>query len=381
MRLSIETLAIATLLLPSFAFSDGAFFWSTKPIGTGAVVEETHQYEFYFLEYQPEIDVLDLFLYYVPGPAGISDSIDLEFEFKNATIVSASVLDFDLQIGAGGPSIGSRWNEFSDALIQGNQVRFMASNSANGGLSPSNTGSGFLIDEGFDTTSNAFLVATARLIGFSTNIDTISSSTINDGAAAKADYVTSRIEAATCFLDPPHGNFEGGYDLVAESGAVAGLAFCTTELGVFCDGTVWHRFESSSAGIFTCDTFGSSVIDTQLEIYVGDTSNSITQLAFNDNAGDASQSRISFPVEVGQRYSIRILSNPPETKNTLLNYEFLAETIFGDTNQDNTVNLLDVAAFVETLTSQEYSPVADLNFDGEVDLLDIDPFIELLVNQ
>ena len=379
MRLLVSTFTISLLLLPSTAFSDGTFFWSTNPFESGAVAQTTHPYQFDYFEYQQNSDLLDLFLYYAPGPTGISDSIDMEFEFKNGTIVSAEVLDFGLEFGEGGPVLGSRWNEINETVIQGNQVRFRASNSANGGLSPANTGTGFLTDIGFDNTSNAFIVASVRLIGFSTDINTLAATTINNEVEVKADYSTSRVEADICFLDPPHGNFNGSFDLLDGRGAIAGLAFCTTELGVFCDGTVWHRFEPAISGIFTCNTFGSSVIDTQLEIYVGETSDSLTQLVFNDDAGCGTQSRTSFPVEAGQRYSIRILSNPPEQKNTLLNYEFMEGAIFGDTNLDGAVNLLDVAPFVELLTSEEYSPVADVNFDGEVNLLDIEPFVELLV--
>ena len=50
----------------------------------------------------------------------------------------------------------------------------------------------------------------------------------------------------------------------------------------------------------------------------------------------------------------------------------------GDVNQDGIVSLLDVAPFVELLTTGEYQVEADINQDGSVDLLDVAPFVKLL---
>ena len=56
------------------------------------------------------------------------------------------------------------------------------------------------------------------------------------------------------------------------------------------------------------------------------------------------------------------------------------DSILGDVNLDGEVNLLDVAPFVEAVTSGEFLPAADINCDGAVDLLDVAPFVDLLVN-
>ena len=50
----------------------------------------------------------------------------------------------------------------------------------------------------------------------------------------------------------------------------------------------------------------------------------------------------------------------------------------GDVNRDGKTNLLDVAPFVELLSSGDYQVEADLNFDGGVNLLDVQPFIDAL---
>ena len=52
--------------------------------------------------------------------------------------------------------------------------------------------------------------------------------------------------------------------------------------------------------------------------------------------------------------------------------------ILGDTNCDGSINLFDVAPFVESLSSGEYSAKADMNLDQMVNLLDVAPFVDLL---
>ena len=55
-----------------------------------------------------------------------------------------------------------------------------------------------------------------------------------------------------------------------------------------------------------------------------------------------------------------------------------AEVIPGDVNRDGTVDLLDIAPFVDALSSSEYQLEADVNKDGQVNLLDVQPLVELL---
>ena len=50
----------------------------------------------------------------------------------------------------------------------------------------------------------------------------------------------------------------------------------------------------------------------------------------------------------------------------------------GDVNLDGTVDLLDIAPFVELLTNTSFLNEADINRDGVVDLLDVTPFVDLL---
>ena len=50
----------------------------------------------------------------------------------------------------------------------------------------------------------------------------------------------------------------------------------------------------------------------------------------------------------------------------------------GDVNLDGTLDLLDVAPFVEKVSSVEYCCEADINEDSAVNLLDVGPFVGLL---
>ena len=52
----------------------------------------------------------------------------------------------------------------------------------------------------------------------------------------------------------------------------------------------------------------------------------------------------------------------------------------GDVNLDGSVNLLDVAPFVDLLADGQFQLEADTNSDGIVNLLDVTPFIQILAN-
>ncbi len=52
--------------------------------------------------------------------------------------------------------------------------------------------------------------------------------------------------------------------------------------------------------------------------------------------------------------------------------------MLGDVNGDGSVNLLDVAPFVDLVTAGGFLAEADINQDKSVDLLDVSPFVDLL---
>ena len=52
--------------------------------------------------------------------------------------------------------------------------------------------------------------------------------------------------------------------------------------------------------------------------------------------------------------------------------------LLGDVNLDGVVNLLDVAPFVDLLSTGVFMDEADIDGNGVVNLLDVDPFIDLI---
>ena len=54
--------------------------------------------------------------------------------------------------------------------------------------------------------------------------------------------------------------------------------------------------------------------------------------------------------------------------------------IVGDMNEDGEVNLLDVAPFIDLLSTGTFHFCGDINADGQFNLLDVAPFIELLTD-
>lgn len=76
-----------------------------------------------------------------------------------------------------------------------------------------------------------------------------------------------------------------------------------------------------------------------------------------------------------------VVSGNPNRRVNFDNVRVTAESsniFLGDINCDGLINLLDVAPFIELLTSGEFLPQADINGDGLVNLLDVAPFIDLL---
>lgn len=67
-------------------------------------------------------------------------------------------------------------------------------------------------------------------------------------------------------------------------------------------------------------------------------------------------------------------------QNNGIVYTFATQLTLGDVNCDMSVDLLDVAPFVDLVVSGRYLNKADINQDGNVDLLDVQPFVKLLTS-
>ena len=75
--------------------------------------------------------------------------------------------------------------------------------------------------------------------------------------------------------------------------------------------------------------------------------------------------------------SIQLTSNDDDFLFNEISVD-VAALVKGDVNLDGQVNLLDVAPFVDLISSGQFQQEADVNCDGEVNLLDVSPLIQLL---
>ena len=54
-------------------------------------------------------------------------------------------------------------------------------------------------------------------------------------------------------------------------------------------------------------------------------------------------------------------------------------SLFGDLNNDGTINVLDVVLVVNIALSGEYNQSADMNQDGSINILDIVQIINIII--
>ena len=364
---------LAVFFLPFACLADGMFFWSGRPFGGGAQPGETvSAFDFEF----------DAYLYYRPGTQDLNYTFDFDLKFPFYEVLSAEILEFETVLTSNpGVTLGGRWNVTGDIVINGDSITDFSGMAGNG-ITAANDGSGVFLDLGYDATADAFIFGKVRLRGVGSQVEYSSVSVVSfidsEFVEVFPEFQNNVVVGGECFLDPPYGVFPG-FQLSPDDNVVFGLGHCTSEPFDTCDGTVWNSLIPESDGVVTCNTFGSNV-NTQLEIYTGNTFSELELIGFNDDAAGLTGSRISFPVEQGISYNIRIVSNPVEFGNVRLDYQTLAGATIGDLNSDGFITLLDVAPFVAHLSNAAYDALADINQDGDVNLLDVQPFVDLISN-
>lgn len=102
-----------------------------------------------------------------------------------------------------------------------------------------------------------------------------------------------------------------------------------------------------------------------------------------DQEGWSSSTSVVFilqndPMDTSERLAVSFDGNPAQAAELTIEFTPPTMVLVGDVNQDGLVNLLDVAPFVDRISTGTYQPEADINQDGLVNLLDVEPFVALL---
>lgn len=84
------------------------------------------------------------------------------------------------------------------------------------------------------------------------------------------------------------------------------------------------------------------------------------------------------PLDTSERLAVSFDGNPLQAAVLTIDFSPGDVVLPGDVNLDGVLNLLDVAPFVERLSTGTYQIEADINQDGMVNLLDVGPFVTLL---
>lgn len=116
-------------------------------------------------------------------------------------------------------------------------------------------------------------------------------------AAAQAPNEHCYLAAAVANGEPA---FIGDNSGAEESDALEATCLLDTNYDV------WFLYSASCSGLATVDTFGSAQVDPALSAYHDCDS---LDFACNDDAGDSLQASLTFPVQAGQFYFIRLASH------------------------------------------------------------------------
>lgn len=125
--------------------------------------------------------------------------------------------------------------------------------------------------------------------------------------------------------------------------------------------------------------------DLSLEFYEYD-SNQIGDLVAISDAKFINTEHFHIQIPKSGRYMLRVAWRGErydfvenEQQSYGLAWSGTGTPLLGDIDRDGMVSLLDVAPFVEILTTQTFQVEADVNQDNQVNLLDVAPFVDLLV--
>ena len=149
------------------------------------------------------------------------------------------------------------------------------------------------------------------------------------------------------------------------------------EIGGYVSGDEFDVLLVSNGGTNLDGTLSVKLIDAGNGLFAPQVNDEFTILSsVNPIVGQFNNE--PFSISDGNGYQWEVLYNPNDVTLRLTGID--KGFILGDVNQDGAVNLLDVAPFIDALTSGMYEIRADINCDGSVDLLDVSLFVELLAD-
>ena len=154
-----------------------------------------------------------------------------------------------------------------------------------------------------------------------------------------------------------------GFGFQAESGSVVNISGGTFGVNEF------FAFAGSAVNIVGSEFFINGV----------EVNNLVPNQAFTINNRDVT---LTGRLTDGEQFSFRLnsvnASNGEFSPNATLTVTLEMPFIFGDVNQDGTVDFLDITPFISLLSTGGFQVEADINQSGEVNFLDVAPFIGIL---
>jgi|GEM_PF-981638 uncharacterized delta-60 repeat protein len=158
-------------------------------------------------------------------------------------------------------------------------------------------------------------------------------------------------------MSPLNDNFANRIVLNGNSGSTTGTNVgATSEVGEPTQSgttnSIWWSWTAPSSGTVTFDTKGSN-FDTYLSVFTGNSVNSLTLLAQDDDSGGNRTSQVRFTATAGTTYHIAVDGFSSNTGNVTLNY-----SLGGGTSGGNTPPvLIDTVVTLNSVNEDAKTPI------------------------
>jgi hypothetical protein len=168
----------------------------------------------------------------------------------------------------------------------------------------------------------------------------ITNITIGDGGSYRATVFNpggaleseEAVLTVTIIILPGRDEFTNATSIMAVSNSVRGASFSATREpgepgypGLSTSNSVWYSWRAPATGIVTFDTRGSA-IDTALAVYLGNSINSLVEIASDDDSAGFHSSRVSWNAVAGTDYRVLIDGVTGETGNYVCNWNLETTT-------------------------------------------------------